>query len=101
MAQLWSCNIRIRPKSGLRSSVMLRMLNFTELFFPETDAWRPTNFNYRGFKYHASRRLGVGMLRYRGLRHAHYRRLLAPPLSRPAVTAISTEMAMIAYKHVS
>jgi cytochrome P450 len=65
------------------------------------ETWRTVNFAYRGFKHHASRRLNAGMQRYRGRRLAHYRRLFAPPLSRLAVLAMSTEMATIAKKQVS
>jgi len=69
--------------------------------FSDSDTWRSVNISYRGLKHHASRRLGAGMSRYRGLRHSYYRRLIAPPLSQLAVTAMSTEMASIAKRQVS
>ncbi|MEP7029457.1 MAG: cytochrome P450 [Pseudolabrys sp.] len=67
----------------------------------DQEIWRSTNLNFRGFKHHASRRLGASMTRYRGIRATHYRKLFAPPLSKPAVMAMSPEMAAIAQKQVA
>jgi cytochrome P450 len=69
--------------------------------FSAPETWRGVKFLFRGFKGHASDRLTFGMTRLRGARHAHYRRLLAPPLSRPAVAAMSPEMAALADREVS
>jgi cytochrome P450 len=65
-----------------------------------SEAWRPVNIGWRVIKNHASTRLRVSFTRLRGQRHAHFRRLLAPPLSKPAVAGISPEMAAIARRHV-
>jgi cytochrome P450 len=65
-----------------------------------SEAWRTVNVGLRVLKNHASTRLRVSFTRLRGPRHAHYRRLLALPLSKPAVADMSLEMAAIARRHV-
>jgi cytochrome P450 len=65
-----------------------------------SDAWRSVNVGWRVLENHASTRLRVSFTRLRGPRHAHYRRLLALPLSKPAVAGMSLEMAAIARRHV-
>jgi cytochrome P450 len=65
-----------------------------------SEAWRPVNIGWRALKNHATTRLRVSFTRLRGPRHAHYRRLLALPLSRPTVAGMSLEMAEIARRHV-
>jgi cytochrome P450 len=69
--------------------------------FTAPEVWRGVKINFRGIKGHASDRLTMGMTRLRGARHAHYRRILALPLSRPAVLAMSRGMAAAAEKEVS
>jgi cytochrome P450 len=69
--------------------------------FATSDIWRGVKINFRGIKGHASDRLTMGMTRLRGPRHAHYRRLLAPPLSRPNVVAMDRGMAALADEEVS
>jgi cytochrome P450 len=61
-----------------------------------SESWRSVNVGMRAFKNHAANRLNLGVTRLRGPQHAHYRRLLALPLSKPAVAAMSLKMAMIA-----
>jgi len=63
-------------------------------------AWRSVNVGMRGFRNHASHRLSRGFTRLRGPRHAHYRRLLSLPLSKPAVAGMKREMAAIAMRNV-
>lgn len=65
-----------------------------------SEAWRTVNVGGRAFKNDAATRLRVSFTRLRGPRHAHYRRLLALPLSKPAVAGMSLEMAAIARRHV-
>ena len=69
--------------------------------FADPEAWRSVNYNFRGFKNHASRRLVDGMTRFHGIRHSYYRKLMTPPLSRPAVTAMSPDMAALAMRQVA
>ena len=69
--------------------------------FSNTDDWRPVNVSFRGFRRHAMSRLSVSMTRLRGEQHAHYRRLMTPPLSKSSVLAACGTMYAIASKHVS
>ncbi len=62
--------------------------------FADGERWRNINIVFRGLRNHASHRLTVGFTRLRGARHAHYRRLIAKPLSRVAVAGMSEEMAV-------
>jgi cytochrome P450 len=85
-----------------RPSLLLCIAN-GELYraaFAPSEVWRGVKIQY-GIKNHASDRLAMGMTRMRGARHAHYRQLLAPPLSKPAVAASSPEMASLAEEEVS
>jgi cytochrome P450 len=65
-----------------------------------SEAWRSVNVGMRAFKNHAANRLNLSVTRLRGARHAHYRRLLALPLSKRAVAAMSLKMAAIAARKV-
>jgi cytochrome P450 len=69
--------------------------------FTAPEIWRGVKINFRGIRGHASDRLTMGMTRLRGARHAHYRRLLAPPLRRPNVVAMDRGMAVLAGEEVS
>ena len=55
--------------------------------FADPEAWRSVNYNFRGFKNHASRRLVDGMTRFHGIRHTYYRKLMTPP-PHPAVPIV-------------
>ena len=66
----------------------------------DSEAWRSVNVGMRAFKNHAANRLSLSVTRLRGARHAHYRRLLALPLSKRAVTAMSLKMVAIAARKV-
>src|SRR5215467_3702401 len=47
--------------------------------------WRPVAIFPGGAKTSAARRLSAGLARMTGRRHAHYRRLLMPPLQKASV----------------
>ena len=64
------------------------------------EAWRSVNIVMRAFKGHAANRLNLSLTRLRGRQHAHYRRLLAQPMSKPVVAAMSPDMAGIATRNV-
>ncbi len=49
--------------------------------------WRPVSIGPGGKKNSALRRLSMGLIRMTGERHAHYRRLLLPPLQRRSIDA--------------
>jgi cytochrome P450 len=67
----------------------------------DTETWRSVQISATSKRSGASQRLSYGMTRLRGERHDHYRKLLAPPLKRPAVMAMSPEMARIAAEQVA
>ncbi len=67
----------------------------------DTDTWRNTEISHRSSRNPASRRLAGGMTTLRGQRHEHYRKLIAPPLKRAAVLAMSPQMASIADRQVA
>lgn len=59
-------------------------------------AWRPVNIGPGG----AARRLSMGIIRMTGERHAHYRRLLLPPLQRRSVDANGTRLVRLARESI-
>src|SRR5262249_62331285 len=61
---------------------------------PET--WRGVSLLPGGPRNSAARRMSLGLTRLTGQRHAHYRKLLAPPLRKPNVEALAQSMAKIA-----
>jgi cytochrome P450 len=67
----------------------------------DTETWRNIEIITRSSRYPASQRLAKGMTTLRGERHEHYRKLIAPPLKRPAVLAMSPDMARIAREQVA
>ncbi|WP_421852389.1 cytochrome P450 [Oricola sp.] len=69
--------------------------------FSNTHVWRPVNVGFRGLRGQATSRLSVSMTRLRGAQHAHYRRLMTPPLGKSAVLGASSAMYAIAARHVS
>jgi cytochrome P450 len=91
------------PWSRRSPPAILLCLANAELYraaFAASEVWRGVKIYY-GIKNHASDRLAMSMTRLRGARHAHYRRLLAPPLSKPAVMASGPAMAALAEEEVS
>jgi cytochrome P450 len=62
--------------------------------------WRPVHIMSVGRKDSADRRVGLGLFSMGGPRHAHYRRLLTPPLRRSNVEAIGDEMVRLAEEFV-
>lgn len=92
------------PWSRRSRSAIVSCIANAELYraaFTAPESWRGTKIAYSGIKGHASDRLTTGMTRLRGARHAHYRRLFAPPLSRPAVMAMNRGMAALVDEQVS
>ncbi|HWY52748.1 MAG TPA: cytochrome P450 [Chthoniobacterales bacterium] len=91
------------PHSRPSRPQMLGCIADAELYrtmYSNLDAWRGVNVAMRAFKNHAASRLSLSMTRLRGARHAHYRRLISLPLSKPAVAAMSPDMATVAQRHV-
>jgi len=65
---------------------------------PET--WRGVSLLPGGPRNSAARRMSLGLTRMTGQRHAHYRKLLAPPLRKASVEALGQSMAKIAEAEV-
>lgn len=63
-------------------------------------AWRPVSIGPGGPKNSAARRLGMGIIRMTGERHAHYRRLLLPPLQRRSIDANGGKLVSLARESV-
>ncbi|MFZ2103686.1 MAG: cytochrome P450 [Oricola sp.] len=92
------------PHSTRRRPQMLACISDPALYravFSDTAAWRPVNVAFRGLRNQAATRLSFSMTRLRDEKHAHYRRLMTPPLSKTSVTAMSGSMSEIAARHVS
>ncbi|MGB6534628.1 MAG: cytochrome P450 [Xanthobacteraceae bacterium] len=60
------------------------------------DTWRGVNVLPGGPKKSAARRMSSGLMRLTGEQHAHYRKLLAAPLRRTRVEALTKNMARLA-----
>jgi cytochrome P450 len=87
---------RSRPKilACIADPALYRMVT------SNSEAWRSVNVVMSAFKNQAAGRLRLSVTRLRGPQHAHYRRLLALRLSKPAVAAMSLKMAAIAARRV-
>jgi cytochrome P450 len=62
--------------------------------------WRTVSVAPGGPRDSAIRRLSLGLIRMSGERHAHYRRMLLPPLRRHKVEAMSGSMAALAAEEI-
>ncbi|MFO1055419.1 MAG: cytochrome P450 [Dongiaceae bacterium] len=62
--------------------------------------WRTVSIAPGGPRNSAIRRLSIGLIRMTGERHAHYRRMLLPPLRRHKVEAMSPTMAGLAAEEI-
>jgi len=92
------------PHSRRSRPQMLGCIADAELYrtmYSNLDAWRGVNVAMRAFKNQAASRLSLSITRLRGARHAHYRRLISLPLSKPSVAAMSPDMASVAQRHVA
>ncbi len=90
------------PHSTRRRPQLLACISDPGLYrsvFSNTADWRPVNVAFRGFRNQAATRLSVSMTRLRDKQHAHYRRLMTPPLSKNAVLSMSGAMGEIAKRH--
>ena len=63
--------------------------------------WRPVGIFPGGPRNSAARRLGAGLARMTGARHAHYRRLLIPPLRKGNVEALGDAMTRLAQEEIA
>jgi cytochrome P450 len=63
--------------------------------------WRPVGIFPGGPRNSAARRLGAGLARMNGARHAHYRRLMLPPLRKTSVEALGEKMTRLAEEEIA
>jgi cytochrome P450 len=74
-------------------------LNNEVLSNPEV--WRPVSIFPGGPRNSAARRLGAGLARMNGPRHAHYRRLMLPPLRKTSIEASGDKMIRLAQEEIA
>jgi len=63
--------------------------------------WRPVAIFPGGPRNSAARRLGAGLARMNGARHAHYRRLMLPPLRKQSVEGLGDKMVRLAQEEIA
>jgi cytochrome P450 len=63
--------------------------------------WRPVSLFGGGPRTSAARRLGAGLARMNGPRHAHYRRLITPPLRKASVEALGDKLTRLADEEIA
>jgi cytochrome P450 len=63
--------------------------------------WRPVSIFPGGPRNSAARRLGAGLARMNGPRHAHYRRLMLPPLRKTSVEGLGDKMIRLADEEIA
>src|SRR5439155_25854910 len=63
--------------------------------------WRGVSLLPGGPRHSAARRIGAGLTRMTGRRHAHYRSLIAPTLRKSTVDALTGRMAALAQTEVA
>src|ERR1700722_1725555 len=74
---------------------------FNEEVLSNPAAWRPVGIFPGGPKTSAPRRLGAGLARMSGARHAHYRRLMLPPLRKGSIEAAGDKMIRLAQEEIA
>jgi cytochrome P450 len=87
------------PRSTREKPSALNIVASEELYkelLSDTETWRNVKISPRLRRNDATDRLTNGMTRLRGVRHEHYRKLIAPPLKRAAVAGMGPDMARIA-----
>ena len=65
------------------------------------EVWRPVSIFPGGPRNSAARRLGAGLARMSGARHAHYRRLMLPPLRKGSIEASGDKMIRLAQEEIA
>jgi len=63
--------------------------------------WRPVAIFPGGPRNSAAHRLGAGLARMNGARHAHYRRLMLPPLRKTSVEGLGDKMIRLAQEEIA
>jgi cytochrome P450 len=74
---------------------------FNRELLSDPQTWRGVSLLPGGPRNSAARRLSLGLTRTTGREHAHYRKLVAPPLRRTSVNALAEKMACLAEAEVA
>jgi len=74
---------------------------FNRELLSDPETWRGVSLLPGGPRNSAARRLSAGLTRTTGRQHAHYRKLVAPPLRRTSVNALAEKMARLAEAEVA
>jgi cytochrome P450 len=74
---------------------------FNRELLSDPQTWRGVSLLPGGPRNSAARRLAQGLTRTTGHQHAHYRKLVAPPLRRASVKAMAEKMAQLAEAEVA
>jgi len=74
---------------------------FNRELLSDPETWRGVSLLPGGPRNSAARRLSAGLTRTTGRQHAHYRKLVAPPLRRASVNALAEKMARLAEAEVA
>jgi len=74
---------------------------FNRELLSDPETWRGVSLLPGGPRNSAARRLSVGLTRTTGRQHAHYRKLVSPPLRRTSVNALAEKMARLAEAEVA
>jgi cytochrome P450 len=74
---------------------------FNRELLSDPETWRGVSLLPGGPRNSAARRLSLGLTRTTGPQHAHYRKLVAPPLRRTSVNALAEKMARLAEAEVA
>lgn len=87
-----------RPRAPLLNVplVLTAGAAFNRELLSDPATWRGVSLLPGGPKNSAARRLSMGLTRTTGQQHAHYRKLVAPPLRRTSVNALAEKMAQLA-----
>lgn len=90
-----------RTKGGSRRVSLIADADLYKTVMSDSELWRNVQITWGGLPNHASSRLSLGMTRLKGERHEHYRKMFIAPLKRPAVAAMSPEMAEVAAQEMA
>src|SRR5689334_8065706 len=94
----------VRPRGVAMLSVPLVLTAgaaFHRELLSSPATWRGVSLLPGGPRHSAARRLGAGLTRMTGRRHAHYRSLIAPPLRKSSVDALMGRMTALAQAEVA
>jgi cytochrome P450 len=92
-----------RPRAPLLNVplVLTAGAAFNRALLSDLETWRGVSLLPGGPRNSAARRLSQGLTRTTGRQHAHYRKLVAPPLRRASVHALAEKMARLAEAEVA